>query len=119
MPEIGEAGQKGVTGKGPNLGAGGLGTPVIAGLAGAGVGHLTLMDDDVVELTNLNRQITHTMDRLGTNKAESAAVFAHELNPDISFRSNHRDSNQKMQAIWSRLAIWWLIVQIMPKHVIL
>ncbi|MGB0810619.1 MAG: HesA/MoeB/ThiF family protein, partial [Candidatus Puniceispirillaceae bacterium] len=87
MPEIGEAGQKRLLqAKVLILGAGGLGTPVIAGLAGAGVGHLTLMDDDVVELTNLNRQITHTMDRLGTNKAESAAVFAHELNPDISLQ---------------------------------
>ena len=87
MPEIGEAGQKKLLqAKVLILGAGGLGTPVIAGLAGAGVGHLTLMDDDVVELTNLNRQITHTMDRLGTNKAESASVFAHALNPDISLQ---------------------------------
>ena len=87
MPEIGEPGQKKLLeAKVLVLGAGGLGAPVIAGLAGAGIGYLTLVDDDIVELTNLNRQITHTMDRLGTNKAESAAVFAHALNPDINIQ---------------------------------
>lgn len=87
MPEIGEPGQKKLLqAKVLILGAGGLGAPVIAGLAGAGVGHLTLVDDDQVELTNLNRQITHTMDRLGMNKAESAAAFAQALNPDISLQ---------------------------------
>ncbi len=87
MPEIGEAGQKKLLrAKVLVLGAGGLGAPVIAGLAGAGIGHLTLIDDDAVELTNLNRQIIHSMDRLGQNKAESAAVFARALNPDITLR---------------------------------
>ena len=84
MPEIGEAGQKKLLdSKVLVLGAGGLGAPVIAGLAGAGIGHLTIIDDDDVELTNLNRQIIHSMDRLGMNKAESAATFAKGLNPDI------------------------------------
>lgn len=87
MPEIGETGQKKLLrAKVLVLGAGGLGAPVIAGLAGAGIGHLTLIDDDAVELTNLNRQIIHSMDRLGQNKAESAAVFARALNPDITLR---------------------------------
>ena len=85
MPEIGEAGQKKMLqARLLILGAGGLGAPVIAGLAGAGIGHLSVVDDDVVELTNLNRQIIHSMDRLGQPKAESAAVFARALNPDIS-----------------------------------
>ena len=85
MPEIGEAGQKKLLqSKVLILGAGGLGAPVIAGLAGAGVGHLTIADDDVVDLTNLNRQIIHSMNTLGMNKAESAAAFANALNPDIS-----------------------------------
>ena len=84
MPEIGEAGQKKLLqAKILVLGAGGLGAPVIAGLAGAGIGQITVIDDDDVELTNLNRQMIHTMDRLGMNKAESAAVFANALNPDI------------------------------------
>ena len=84
MPEIGEVGQKKLLeARVLILGAGGLGAPVIAGLAGAGVGHLTVIDDDVVELTNLNRQIVHSMDRLAMNKAESAALFSKALNPDI------------------------------------
>lgn len=84
MPEIGEVGQKKLLdAKVLILGAGGLGAPVIAGLAGAGVGHMTIIDDDVVELTNLNRQIIHSMDRLAMNKAESAALFSKTLNPDI------------------------------------
>ena len=84
MPEIGEVGQKKLLdAKVLILGAGGLGAPVIAGLAGAGVGHLTVIDDDEVELTNLNRQIIHSMDRLAMNKAESAALFSRSLNPDI------------------------------------
>ena len=84
MPEIGEVGQKKLLdAKVLILGAGGLGAPVIAGLAGAGVGHLTVIDDDEVELTNLNRQIIHSMDRLKMNKADSAALFSKALNPDI------------------------------------
>ena len=88
MPEIGEIGQKRLLdAKVLILGAGGLGAPVIAGLAGAGVGYLTIIDDDVVELTNLNRQIIHSMDRLAMNKAESAALFSKALNPDIQVDS--------------------------------
>ena len=84
MPEIGEAGQKRLLdAKVLILGAGGLGAPVIAGLAGAGVGYLTVIDDDVVELTNLNRQIIHSMDRLAMNKAESAELFSRSLNPEV------------------------------------
>ena len=84
MPEIGETGQKKLLdAKVLILGAGGLGAPVIAGLTGAGVGHLTVIDDDIVELTNLNRQIIHTVDRLAMNKAKSAALFSRSLNPDI------------------------------------
>tara|TARA_B100000900_G_scaffold211479_1_gene179284 strand:+ start:178 stop:939 length:762 start_codon:yes stop_codon:yes gene_type:complete len=89
MPEIGEAGQKKLLdAKVLILGAGGLGAPVIAGLAGAGIGYLTVIDDDVVELTNLNRQITHSMDRLGMNKAESATLFSRALNPDIQVHAD-------------------------------
>ena len=88
MPEIGETGQKKLLdAKVLILGAGGLGAPVIAGLAGAGIGHLTVIDNDVVELTNLNRQIIHSMKRLAMNKAESAALFARALNPDIKIQT--------------------------------
>lgn len=65
------------------VGAGGLGSPVALYLTAAGVGHITLADDDVVELTNLQRQIAHDMSSLGVNKAESAARRMHQMNPDI------------------------------------
>ena len=61
MPEIGEEGQKKLLSAHVLiLGAGGLGAPVIAGLAGAGIGHLTIIDDDEADITNLNRQFIHT-----------------------------------------------------------
>ncbi|SEP62292.1 Molybdopterin or thiamine biosynthesis adenylyltransferase [Devosia sp. YR412] len=64
------------------VGAGGLGSPVVAYLAGAGVGTLGVIDHDAVSLTNLHRQIIHT--EIGTNKARSAGQFAHALNPHVS-----------------------------------
>ncbi len=63
------------------IGAGGLGSPVALYLAAAGVGRLTLADADVVELSNLQRQIAHGMRDLGHNKAESAREAALALNP--------------------------------------
>jgi molybdopterin-synthase adenylyltransferase len=65
------------------IGLGGLGAPVSMYLAGSGVGHLTLVDDDVVELANLQRQIVHTHQNIGRKKVESAAEQLHALNPDI------------------------------------
>jgi len=65
------------------IGAGGLGSPVALYLAASGVGHITLADDDVVELTNLQRQIAHDMASLGVNKAESAAQRIRAMNPEI------------------------------------
>ncbi len=65
------------------IGAGGLGSPVALYLAVSGVGHITLADDDVVELTNLQRQIAHDMASLGVNKAQSAAQRMLAMNPDV------------------------------------
>lgn len=65
------------------VGLGGLGSPVAMYLAAAGVGHLVLADFDAVDLSNLQRQIAHTTDRIGVNKAISAAQTLRELNPDI------------------------------------
>lgn len=65
------------------VGAGGLGSPVAIYLAAAGVGHITLIDNDTVDLTNLQRQIAHTTERIGTPKAESAARMLAALNPEI------------------------------------
>jgi molybdopterin/thiamine biosynthesis adenylyltransferase len=84
MPEIGEEGQKKLLSAHVLiLGAGGLGAPVIAGLAGAGIGHLTIIDDDEADITNLNRQFIHTMQRLSQPKSTSAEQFVKGLNPDI------------------------------------
>jgi len=68
------------------VGAGGLGSPVAMYLASAGVGHITVADDDLVELSNLQRQIAHDMASLGRNKAQSAAERMHALNPDIEVK---------------------------------
>ncbi|MBU1665736.1 MAG: molybdopterin-synthase adenylyltransferase MoeB [Gammaproteobacteria bacterium] len=65
------------------IGAGGLGSPVALYLAAAGVGHITLADHDVVDLTNLQRQIAHDLASVGQNKARSAAGRMRAMNPDV------------------------------------
>lgn len=65
------------------LGAGGLGSPVMMYLAAAGVGRITLVDDDVVDLTNLQRQIAHTQARIGEPKVTSARESMLALNPTV------------------------------------
>ncbi len=65
------------------VGAGGLGSPLLMYLASAGLGQITVVDDDQVDLTNLQRQIAHGDQRVGMNKALSAKIAMHELNPDV------------------------------------
>lgn len=65
------------------IGAGGLGSPVCLYLAAAGVGHLTLVDDDTVDLTNLQRQIAHTTARVGQSKVASAAEAMRAIDPGL------------------------------------
>jgi molybdopterin/thiamine biosynthesis adenylyltransferase len=65
------------------VGAGGLGCPLALYLAAAGVGTIGVVDDDVVELSNLQRQVAHTMGRLGAPKARSAAEAAAAINPEV------------------------------------
>jgi adenylyltransferase/sulfurtransferase len=65
------------------VGAGGLGSPLLLYLAAAGVGHITVIDDDVVELSNLQRQVAHNTAGLGTPKATSAAAAARAINPEV------------------------------------
>ncbi len=65
------------------IGAGGLGSPVALYLGSAGVGRITLVDDDAVDLTNLQRQIAHGMARLGQPKTESARAAIAALNPEV------------------------------------
>ena len=66
------------------IGAGGLGSPASFYLASAGVGRLTLVDGDAVDLTNLQRQILHTYERIGSNKAASGQLTLAALNPQVA-----------------------------------
>ncbi|XXT24348.1 molybdopterin-synthase adenylyltransferase MoeB [Sorangium sp. So ce429] len=84
LPEVGEAGQaKLLASKVLLLGAGGLGSPAALYLAAAGVGTLGLVDADVVDNSNLQRQILHATSRVGMPKVDSAEVAIRDLNPDV------------------------------------
>jgi sulfur-carrier protein adenylyltransferase/sulfurtransferase len=84
IPEIGEEGQQRLLDSRMLLvGAGGLGSPAALYLAAAGVGTLGIVDDDVVDETNLQRQVIHTTDRVGMPKTESARRSIEALNPDV------------------------------------
>jgi sulfur-carrier protein adenylyltransferase/sulfurtransferase len=85
IPEIGSGGQqKLLDAKVLLLGAGGLGSPTALYLAAAGVGTLGLVDDDVVDLSNLQRQVIHSTQRVGIPKVDSAEESIHALNPDVN-----------------------------------
>ena len=84
VPEIGiEGQQKLLDAKVLLLGAGGLGSPTALYLAAAGVGTLGIVDDDVVDLSNLQRQVIHSTAGIGTPKVDSAEAAIHALNPDV------------------------------------
>lgn len=84
MPEVGLDGQlKLLDAKVLLLGAGGLGAPTALYLAAAGVGTIGIVDDDEVDLSNLQRQVIHTTDRIGTPKVDSAQEAMNALNPDV------------------------------------
>jgi sulfur-carrier protein adenylyltransferase/sulfurtransferase len=85
LPEVGETGQlKLLDAKVLLLGAGGLGSPAALYLAAAGVGTLGVIDMDVVDESNLQRQILHNMDRVGERKVDSAKKTLTTLNPDVN-----------------------------------
>jgi molybdopterin/thiamine biosynthesis adenylyltransferase len=82
LPEIGVEGQERLLASHALvIGAGGLGSPVALYLAGAGVGHITLVDHDTVDITNLQRQIAHRQASVGRPKVESARQRMLEMNP--------------------------------------
>src|SRR5829696_6189280 len=84
LPELGLEGQiKLLESKVLLLGAGGLGSPVALYLAAAGVGRIGLVDDDVVDVSNLQRQVIHTGSRVGEPKVDSAEQAIRDLNPDV------------------------------------
>ena len=78
------------------IGAGGLGSPVALYLGTAGVGHITLVDDDTVDLTNLQRQIAHAQARVGQPKVESAAAGVTAINPEVRITA----LEQRADAAW-------------------
>src|SRR5690625_772381 len=89
LPQLGEMGQRRLrAAKVAVIGVGGLGSPALLYLAGAGVGTLGLFDDDVVEGSNLHRQVIHTVDDLGRPKVDSGAEHLLALSPDV--RSEER-----------------------------
>ena len=84
LDEIGITGQQRiVNARALIIGAGGLGSPAALYLASAGVGRITLADGDTVDLTNLQRQILHTQDRVGQAKALSGQTALRSVNPEV------------------------------------
>jgi adenylyltransferase/sulfurtransferase len=101
LPEVGEKGQaKLLEGKVLCIGAGGLGSPVAFYLAAAGVGTIGIIDHDVVDMSNLQRQILHTNDRVGMPKVESAQKTLNALNPDVKILGfNERLSSENVMRV--------------------
>ena len=96
LPEVGAEGQsKLLESKVFMIGAGGLGSPVAYYLAAAGVGTIGIVDDDVVELSNLQRQIAHGMGDIGTPKVDSARATMLNMNPDVTVQTHQMRLNAK------------------------
>jgi molybdopterin/thiamine biosynthesis adenylyltransferase/rhodanese-related sulfurtransferase len=88
LPQVGEAGQaKLSSSRIVVIGAGGLGAPALLYLAAAGIGHITVIDDDRVERSNLHRQVVHADTRVGMGKAESARMTLLALNPRVQVKA--------------------------------
>ena len=95
LPKIGYEGQEILTKSHVLIvGAGGLGSPAALYLAASGVGKLTICDFDVVDLTNLQRQIIHTTQSVGINKAVSAQQTIYEINPEVIVQTVQQKSSE-------------------------
>lgn len=95
LPQIEYAGQeKLTTSHALIVGAGGLGAPAALYLAASGVGKLTICDFDTVDLTNLQRQIIHTTQSVGINKAVSAQQTIYEINPEVNVQTIQQKSTE-------------------------
>ena len=99
LPEVGLAGQQRLAAaKVALIGAGGLGSPAAYYLAAAGIGRLAIADDDVVDRSNLQRQILHTEARIGMAKVESARVALSALNPRLDIHTfAHRVTSENVE----------------------
>jgi len=102
IPQVGEQGQlKLLNSKVLVVGAGGIGSPVAWYLAAAGIGTIGIIDDDVVDRTNLQRQILHTEDSIGEPKVDSARKRLEALNPDIKITTyNERITKENVELIF-------------------
>src|SRR5437763_9636622 len=106
IPEVGEEGQlKLLQSRILLIGAGGLGSPAALYLAAAGVGTLGIIDADVVDETNLQRQILHSTASLGEPKVESAARTIRELNPDVEVKAYKEWGSQRSRSHWKETRI--------------
>lgn len=103
LPEVDIAGQEKLSAaKVLLIGLGGLGSPLAFYLVGSGIGKITLVDDDAVDLSNLQRQIVHSEERIGENKATSAAKTLSALNSNCEISSiTHRLKRSEMDALLS------------------
>ncbi len=82
------------------IGAGGLGSPAAYYLASAGIGTITLVDNDTVDLTNLQRQILHTTERIGQPKTQSGKLALQQINPEINVRAlSERADDARLNAL--------------------
>jgi len=102
LPEVGGVGQrKMLDAHVLMIGAGGLGSPAAYYLAAAGIGHLGIVDFDTVDLSNLQRQIIHSTERIGMLKTESAKKTIAALNPDVNVTTyNERISSQNIEELF-------------------
>ena len=99
LREVGGVGQKALRdAKVLVVGAGGLGAPALQYLAAAGVGQIGVIDDDVVENANLQRQVIHTDDRIGLPKVRSAADAMRAQNPFVTIKPYHRRLDERFAA---------------------
>ena len=88
------------------IGAGGLGSPAALYLASAGVGRITLADGDTVDLTNLQRQILHTQDRIGMLKARSGQMALAQINPEVAVEPiTERLAGEQLEALIANVDI--------------
>ncbi len=88
------------------IGAGGLGSPVALYLGSAGVGHITIVDGDRVDLTNLQRQIAHNLSRIGAPKAMSAALSIVDINPHVEVKAlNERVEGERLDELVAEASV--------------
>ncbi len=101
LNEIGIEGQQRILdGRALIIGAGGLGSPAALYLGSAGVGHITVVDNDVVDVTNLQRQIAHTLSRVGQQKTASAATAIAAINPDVKVTAVQARADAALLDTW-------------------